>query len=72
MSFEGLYNKNRREIRLPLRLKRTAEEFLRAMLKYAVNQVMLMTHFAAYFSIALIDQGYLGIQSPVLLGLIKM
>lgn len=72
MSFESLDNKNGREIRLPLRLKRTVEEFIRAMLKYAVKQVMVMTHFAAYFTIALIDRGYLGIQSAVLLRLIKM
>jgi len=42
MPIESLYNKNQKEIRLPLRLKGTGEEFITTMLKYALNQVMLV------------------------------
>lgn len=42
MPIESLHNKNKKEIRLLLRLKRTVEEFIRTMLKYALKQVMLV------------------------------
>lgn len=42
MPIESLHNKNKVDIRLPLRLKRTVEEFIRIMLKSALKQVMLV------------------------------